>query len=377
MAKADYYELLGTSRDASPEELKRAFRKAALKYHPDRNPGDKEAERKFKEIAEAYEVLSNPQQRSRYDRYGHAGVSGARHTEFSGFEDIFTHFSDIFGSSFFDELFGGGIGRRSGRRQGAHRRIELNLSLEEVAEGVEQTIEITRNEFCDSCGGTGAAGGATPGACDYCGGSGIVQQRRGFFVMQQPCPNCHGRGSIVRDPCKRCDGSGRVPKRVKVSLKIPAGVSNGQRLVLQGEGDPGERDGARGDLLCDIHVKPHSIFERHGDDILCEVPIGFAQAALGTEIEVPTLKGKAKLKIPPATQTGRVFKLTNQGVPNIQGRGQGHELVRVVVETPRSLTPEQEELLRRFSETEDQNVSPRRKSFFDKVRSYVDQITGD
>ena len=373
MAKRDYYEALGVGRDASSEQLKKAFRKAALKYHPDRNPDDKEAEAKFKEVAEAYEVLSSPDQRARYDQFGHQGVSGARHTDFSGVgvEDIFSHFSDIFGSGFFDELFGGG-GRRATQRTGAHRRIQITLTLEEACWGVEQTIEITRNELCDTCGGTGAKPGTGPTHCPYCKGSGMVQQRRGFFVMQQTCPNCHGRGRIIADLCPACGGSAHQQKRVKVQLQIPPGVSNGQRLVVAGEGDAGDNTVPRGDLYCDMRIRPHDIFEREGNDILCEVPIGFAQAALGAEIEVPTLNGKALIRIPRGTQSGRVFRLAGQGMPHLHGRGRGSQLVHVVIETPRSLTGEQEDLLREFAKTEDVNVTPRRKSFFDKVKNYFE-----
>ena len=378
MAERDYYEVLGVDRNAPQEALKKAFRKAALKYHPDRNPGDGKAEARFKEIAEAYEVLSNPEQRARYDQFGHAGVSGARHTQFTGAEDIFSHFSDIFGNSFFDELFGGGFGgRREGPQHGSHRRIQIDLGLEEAANGVEQTIEITRNEYCETCRGTGAAGGAGPSRCPYCRGSGVVQQRRGFFVMQQTCPNCHGRGTIITDPCRACSGSGREPKRVKVRLRIPPGVADGQRLLVNGEGDPGDNGAPRGDLYCDIRMRPHDIFERHGDDIVCDVPIGFAQATLGAEIDVPTLDGKAKIRIPRGTQSGRIFRLTGQGMPLLHGRTRGSQLVRVTIETPRSLTAEQEELLRRFAETEDVNVSPKRKSFFDKVKRYFEGLAGD
>jgi molecular chaperone DnaJ len=379
MAKADYYDILGVDRNATPAELKKAFRKSALKYHPDRNPDDTEAEAKFKAAAEAYDVLSDPNQRARYDRYGHEGLRGAPHHRYTGVDDIFSHFSDIFGSSFFDELFGGG--RRSAGpnapRRGAHRRIELSLTLEEVLKGVEQTIDINRREYCGACGGSGARKGTSPTSCPYCHGSGMVQQRRGFFVMQQPCANCGGQGRVIPNPCGECGGTGRVQKRVQVKLEIPPGVAGGQRLLVQGEGDPGENGGPRGDLYCDIRVRPHRIFERHGDEVLCEVPIGFAQAALGAEIEVPTLEGRATVKIPRGTQTGRTIRLAGKGLPNLRGRGRGNEVVRVVVETPRHLTGEQEELLRAFATTEDGNVSPRRKSFFEKVKGYWDELTGD
>ena len=372
MTKQDYYELLGVERDANPDELKKAFRKAALKYHPDRNPGDERAEVKFKEAAEAYDILSDPERRARYDRYGHAGVDALGHTEFTGFEDIFSHFTDIFGGGVFDDLFGRRTAGTAWQR-GTHRRIQVDLSLEEAASGVDQTIEVSRLGLCDTCGGSGGRAGTGPTACPYCHGSGSVQQRRGFFIMSQTCPHCQGEGRIITDPCPGCDGAGRRQVRVKVDLHIPAGVADGQRLVCRGEGDIGPNGAPRGDLYCDIRIKPHTIFERHGDDILCEVPISFTQAALGADIEVPTLNGKAQVRIPKGTQSDRVFRLAGQGMPSLNGRSRGSQLVRVFIETPRSLTREQEELLRKFAETESVNVTPRRKSFFEKVKKYFEK----
>jgi molecular chaperone DnaJ len=379
MANTDYYEILGVDKGVTPEELKKAFRKSALKYHPDRNPDNAEAEAKFKEVAEAYEVLSDPDQRQRYDQYGHDGLRGAAHTQYSGAEDIFSHFSDIFGSSFFDELFGGGrsSGGRNAPQRGSHRRVELTLSLEEALIGIEQTIEISRNDLCDDCGGSGAKKGTKAEQCGYCHGTGAVQQRRGFFVMQQACPNCRGQGQVIPDPCGKCSGGGRMQKRCKVQLRIPAGVADGQRLLVHGEGDPGERGGPSGDLYCDISIKPHPIFLRQNDDIICEVPIGFTQAALGAEIEVPTLQGKAVVKIPRGTQTGRVFRLSRQGMPSLHGGGRGNQLVRVTVETPRKLTPEQETLLRKYAKLEAVHVSSKRNSFLDKVKDYWGDLTSD
>lgn len=377
MAKRDYYEVLGVGRQATPEELKKAFRKSALKHHPDRNPDNKKAEARFKEVAEAYEVLSDAKQRARYDQFGHQGVAGAAHMDFShaGVEDIFSHFSDIFGSTF-DDLFGGGRSH-SARHAGAHRRIQVSLSLEEAARGHKQTIELTRNEPCQACKGSGAKPGTAPNECPYCHGSGVVQQRQGFFVMQQTCPNCRGQGKVIADPCAKCGGSAHEQKRVAVQLEIPAGVADGQRLVVPSAGDAGDLGAPRGDLYCDIRIKPHEIFERHGDDILCEVPIGFSQAALGAEIEVPTLDGKAHVQIPKGTQSNRVFRLNHKGMPHLHARGRGSHFVRVAIETPRSLTREQEELLRQFAKTEDVNVSPKRKSFLDKVKSYLEDLAGD
>jgi len=367
MAKRDYYEALGVDKDATPEQLKKAFRKAAMKYHPDRNPGNKEAETRFKEVAEAYEILSDAQKRSRYDQFGHEGLSGMGGAQFTGFDDIFSHFADIFSGGAFESFFGG----RAARRTGAHRRVQIELSFEEAAGGVEQSIEITRNDICSDCRGTGAKPGTRPSTCPYCHGHGEVQHRQGFFVMRETCANCRGAGQVVTDPCARCHGTGREQRRVRIPLRIPVGVTDGQRIVVRGEGDAGENGVPRGDLYCDVRLKSHPIFERQGDDVICEVPIGFAQAALGAEIEVPTLYGKAKLRIPRGTQSGRVFRLSGQGFPNVHGRGQWSELVQVFIETPRSLTKKQEELLREFARTEEVNVSPRRKSFFDQVKEYL------
>ena len=367
MGKRDYYEVLGVGRNASPAELKKAFRKAALKHHPDRNPGDKEAEAKFKEAAEAYEVLSDSQKRARYDQFGHEGLAGMRAHEFTGFDDIFSHFADIFSGGIFDQFFGGGQSRGTG----AHRRVQIELTFEEAAEGVEQTIEVTRNELCGTCRGAGSKPGTRPAQCPYCNGVGEVQHRQGFFVMRQACPNCRGSGQVISDPCPTCHGAGRQQKRVKVPLHVPPGVGDSQRLVVRGEGDAGENNQPRGNLYCDIRLKPHPIFERHNDDVLCEVPISFTQAALGTEIEVPTLYGRAHLKIPRGTQSGRIFRLSGQGFPSVHGRGRGNQMVQVVIETPRSLTRDQEELLRKFAQTEDVNVMPRRQSFFKKMKDYL------
>jgi molecular chaperone DnaJ len=372
MAEQDYYEILGVARNASPEDLKKAFRKAALKYHPDRNPGDKEAEAKFKLAAEAYEILSDPDQRARYDRFGRQGVTAHPGQQYTGVDDILSHFADLFGSAFFEEMFGG----RREPRGGMHRRIQMELTFEEAARGVEQTIEVTRNELCGECGGTGAKRGTGPDTCPYCHGYGEVEHRRGFFVMRQTCANCRGAGQVVREPCPACRGNGRQPTRVKIQLRIPPGVADRERIAYRGEGDPGDDGRHRGDLYCDIRVKPHEIFSREGDDVVCEVPISFTQAALGADIEVPTLDGPQKLHIPHGTQSGRSFRLPGLGFPSRSGRTRGSEEVRVVIEVPRSLSREQEELLRSLAETEDSNVTPKRKSFFEKARKYLEGLTG-
>ena len=361
----DYYEILGVERAASEEELKSAFRKLAMKFHPDRNPTDTQAEHRFKKIAEAYQVLSDPEKRATYDRYGHAGLRGAHVGDFAGFEDIFRTFGDILGGDVFEDLFAGASRHRT---RGANRRVSMELSLEEAASGVERVVDITRNEPCDKCHGTGAAPGTKPEVCSYCHGYGQVQHRQGFFTMREVCPNCRGTGRLIRHLCKDCKGTARVPKKTRMTIRIPAGIDDGQRLVLRGEGDPGDNGSPRGDLYCDIHIKSHAIFERRGEDIVCEAPLTFTQAALGTEIEVPTLAGKAKLKVPPGTESGKVFKLAGQGLPNVNGYGRGHEYVVAAVEVPKHLTPKQEELLREFAKTEEATVSPRRQGFLDKIK---------
>lgn len=372
MAKRDYYEVLGVDRSASDEDLKKAFRKAAMKHHPDRNPGDVEAEAKFKEAAEAYEVLSDPDKRSRYDRGGFDAVAGVgRAYTGSSFDDVFQHFSDIFGGGIFDDFLGGG---RTRRRTGAHRRIQIETTLEEASTGVDKVVEVMRNELCEVCRGTGAKPGTAPSTCPYCHGHGEIQQRQGFFIMRQACPRCHGAGSVIEDPCPDCRGQGKVARKATVSIRVPAGVDHGQRLVVRGEGDPGDNGAARGDLYCDILVKPHPIFQREGEHILCEVPISFAQAGLGADLEIPTLRGRARVRVPRGTQTGRVFRLGGQGLPDVHGFGQGDQLVRVVVETPKKLTAEQEELLRKYAELEDKAVHSERRSFLDKVKKYFEGL---
>lgn len=371
MPNDDYYEILGVNRNASGEDLKKAFRRLAMKYHPDRNPENREeAERKFKELGEAYSVLSDPQKRQQYDLYGRAGLGdtpGGRDFRGGGFEDIFSAFEDLLGGSF----FGGGSGdSRRQRRAGANRRIQLELTLEEAAAGVERVVDVNRYEVCPDCNGSGAREGSSPETCSYCHGYGQIQQRQGFFMIRETCPNCRGKGEVIKHPCHKCDGSGKVPKKVKVAVNVPAGVDHGQRLVVRGEGDPGDNGSLRGDLFCDIRLKRHPIFERRGNDIYCEVPITYTQAALGAEIEVPTLNGKTILRIPKGTQSGRLFKMAGLGFPDVNGYGHGNQLAQVAVEVPKKLTKEQEELLRQLAETEESHVSPRRQSFFEKVKKY-------
>ncbi|MHC4548920.1 MAG: molecular chaperone DnaJ [Planctomycetota bacterium] len=372
--KRDYYEVLGVPKNADAGAIKGAYRKIALKHHPDKNPGSKEAEERFKEAAEAYEVLSDAEKRSAYDRFGHAGLGGAG-PHFTTVEDIFSAFGDIFGGrggSVFDELFdtfGGGRTRtRAARNRGAHLKVDLEITLEDVQSGVKRTIEIRRNETCAQCRGTGAKSGTSPSRCGQCGGRGFVAVQQGFFSMRTTCPRCRGTGEVIETPCPGCTGRGAVAQDREVTVTIPPGVEAGMQLRLAGEGEPGPRGGPRGDLFVEIHVKPHPLFRRQGDDILLEVPIGFAQAALGTDIDVPTLKGKSRLKIPKGTQPGAVLRMRGLGLPRLDGYGVGHQMVRIVVEVPGKLTKEQEEHLRHYAALEQQNVGARQKSFWDKVR---------
>ncbi len=375
MAKRDYYEVLGVSRDASSDEIKKAYRKLAMKYHPDRNPGDKSAENKFKEAAEAYEVLHDSEKRQRYDRFGHEAVSGSGQ-QFSNFEDIFSHFSDIFGGggSIFDGIFGGmgggGFSTRSGMRAGASLKCRVNITFEEAAFGCTKTIELKRHELCDKCHGSGASHGSKPRTCPVCGGRGQVYRNQGFFSVATTCSSCRGDGTIIDNPCKNCSGTGQVPKSVRIRVNIPAGVEDGTRLRVPDEGEPSPSGGPRGDLYCYIFVAEHEFFNRHGDDVICEVPITFSQAALGVDLEVPTLRGKARVKIPAGTQSGQIFRLRGQGFEHLQGYGQGDQIVQVVVETPKKLTAKQEQLFRELAKVEHRNVSPRRKSFMDTIKNY-------
>jgi molecular chaperone DnaJ len=368
--KRDYYEVLGVTKSVTPEELKKAYRKLALQFHPDRNTGDPDAEEKFKEATEAYEVLSDPKKREAYDRFGHQGVQGGFAGGFN--PDTFADFSDIFGdfSDFFEGLFGGG--RRARRPGGAARgedlRYDLELSLEEVAHGVEKKIDVPRHESCESCNGNGCAPGTNPATCATCNGMGQVRFSQGFFSVSRPCPRCGGRGVIIESPCPTCSGAGRTLKRKKLSIKVPPGAETGLRLKVTSEGERGVRGGPPGDLYIFITVSPNELFERDGDDIVCEVPVSFVQAALGADIEVPTLFGKARMKIPAGTQTHKMFRLRGKGLPNLRQHGQGDQFVRVVVETPTKLTQRQKELLEEFAKISGEQHNPITQSFFDKVK---------
>jgi len=379
----DYYEILGIERSADVEEIKRAYRRLAMKYHPDRNPGDAEAETRFKEAAEAYEVLSDPSKRERYDRFGHEGLrgAGAAAHDFSRMDvsDIFSMFQDIFGGG---GGFGGGrvAGRGSrGVPRGYDLETEVSISLEEVRTGTEREVEFTRMDVCEKCAGSGAKPGTRPVRCQTCDGRGKVQQAGlgGMFRMVTACPHCQGRGEVVEEKCPECRGQGRQPKKRSLTVKIPPGIHEGQAVRVQGEGEPPPQEispsgeGARGSLHVIARLKDHQMFERDGDHLLLEMPIGFSQAALGTEVEVPTLEGRETLTIPKGTQHGAVFRLPGHGLPNLRSGRRGDLIVGCRLEIPRKLTPKQEDLLRQFAETEDEKVLPESHGFFKRIREFL------
>jgi molecular chaperone DnaJ len=365
--KRDYYEVLSVARDASGKVIADAYRKLAIKYHPDKNPGDEEAVAMFKEAAEAFEVLSDGDKRARYDRFGHGAFDGSQSRGFSDVNDIFAAFGDIFGDSAFGELFGGGRRRVN---KGADVRCDVTLELLEAARGVTKTVEFKRHETCTDCNGTGAKPGSSRSRCAYCGGRGQVLQQTGIFRVQSTCPSCRGAGSIVKDPCPTCRASGFVPKVVRRDVQIPAGVDDQMRVRLPGEGEPSPNGGPRGDCYCFISVREHPLFQREGQHLIVRVPISYSQAALGAKIEVPTLDGPHELKVPAGTQSAEVFKLRGRGMPSPRGRDVGDILVQVNIEVPKELSPRQEELLRDLAEQEHVDVSPHRKSFFEKLREY-------
>ena len=371
MSKRDYYEVLGVNRDASDDEIKKAYRKLAMKHHPDRNPDNKDAEEKFKEAKEAYEMLSDPQKKAAYDRYGHAGVdpsmgAGPGAQGFDGFADAF---GDIFG----DLFGGGGRGGRSNVYRGADLRYNLEITLEEAARGAEKTIRIPTVEECGTCHGSGAKPGTHPKPCPTCQGHGQVRVQQGFFSIQQTCPKCHGSGKIIPDPCRDCGGAGRTKKQKTLEVKIPAGIDDGMRLRHAGHGEPGLNGGPPGDLYVEIHIRKHAVFERDHDDLHCEMPISITTAALGGEIEIPTLEGMARLKIPAETQSGKVFRLRGKGIKNVRSHVHGDLMCHVVVETPVNLTERQRELLREFEEISSGNATrhnPKAQGWMDKVRDF-------
>lgn len=371
MTKRDYYEILGLQKGASEEEIKKAYRKMAVKYHPDKNPGDKTAEENFKQLGEAYEVLSDPQKRAAYDQYGHAAFDrrAGGFGRAGGFHDPFEVFREVFGGgSIFEDLFGGGQRDPSQPQRGEDLRYDMELTFEEAAHGTEKEISVTKPERCEECHGTGAEAGSKARTCPTCGGRGQVISSRGIFSIAQTCPQCQGAGRILDKPCKICRGNGRRERTSKIKLRIPAGVDTGSRLRSAGNGEAGFRGGPPGDLYVILHVKPHEIFQRDGDDLLCEVPVGFVQAALGAEIEVPTLGEKATVRIPAGTQSGTMFRLKGKGIKNIQGYGHGDLHVRIHVEVPTHLSAAQKAKLEEFAALCNGKESPLSQSFFDKAK---------
>ena len=380
--KRDYYEVLGVDKNASADDIKKAYRKKALQYHPDRNPGDKEAEAKFKECNEAYEVLSNSEKKALYDQYGFAGVDpnfnpnagfggGFGGGGFGGFDDL----GDIFGS-----IFGGGSGRRAnpnGPRRGENIGAQLEITFEEAAFGTEKEVSVSRVEDCPRCSGTGCADGTQPETCPNCGGSGQVRTTQNFMGMTMQstaaCPKCGGRGKIIKTPCSTCKGKGKVRHTQKIKVKIPAGVDEGQTVRVRGEGSAGANGGPAGDLLVEIYIKDHPLFQRDGVNVLCEMPLTFTQAALGAEIEVPTLDGRVRYTVPEGTQTGTTFRLRGKGIPYVNSKTRGDQLVTVVVETPTKLTREQKDLLRKLDENAKGESQPKISRFFEKLKQNFDK----
>ncbi|MBM4161744.1 MAG: molecular chaperone DnaJ [Ignavibacteria bacterium] len=386
MTKRDFYEILGISRNATQEEIKKAYRQMALKYHPDRNPGNKQAEESFKEAAEAYEVLGDPEKRRRYNQFGHEGMRGTNFREFHDINDIFSAFSDIFGSGFgggiFDEVFGTSArGRRASRAQrgiqGSDLKVKLQLTLEEISTGVEKKIKVRKQKKCDVCNGTGAKAGAGSSTCSQCDGTGELRQVSrsmfGQFVNITTCPTCGGEGRVIREPCTNCRGEGRVPGETTIKVNVPAGVSEGNYIPLNGQGNAGQRGGPPGDLIVLIEEEPHQYFIRNGDDVVYDLNISFPMAALGGEVEIPTLTGKAKLAIDPGTPAGRMLRMRDRGIPHLNNYGRGDQLVRVNIWVPPKLTPKERELLKQLGNSE--HITPSEeerhghsRSFFSKVK---------
>ena len=369
-----YYEILSVTREAGAVEIKKSYKKLALKNHPDKNPGDEEAVERFKEAAEAYDVLGDPEKRSRYDRFGHAGVKGAAGggAGFNDIDDILSAFGDLFGGS---SLFGGRSRRsRGGPQQGADRQTSITIDLVAAATGCERDVTVARKKTCTACTGSGAEPGTTSETCDYCGGHGQVVQAQGFFRMQTTCPACRGAGKIIRHKCNTCYGSGREDETMTQSVKVPAGMDNGMQLCLQGEGDTGPQGGPRGDLYVDVHVKEHSLFERHGTQLACRVPITYTQAALGAHVEIPLIEGRHDLEIPAGTQPGKVFRLRGKGMPDPRGGRVGDLHVEIQLVVPKRMGEEHEDLLRRLADLEQTEVNPHQKSWLDKIK---DLLTGE
>lgn len=374
MSKRDHYEVLGVSRTADDQEIKSAYRKLALKHHPDRNPGSKEAEDKFKEAAEAYSVVADADKRRVYDRFGHAGLgsgAGFDPTVFTGFEDILGGLGDIFG---FGDALGGGR-RRGGPRRGADLRYDLEISFEESAKGAETRIQIPRQEPCEACRGSGAAAGSKPSACPQCHGRGQLRYQQGFFTVARTCAQCRGSGSVITKPCMTCRGAGRVQKERKLTVRIPAGISTGQRLRLGAEGEAGPSGGPPGDLYVVIHVQDHAFFQREGNDLFCEIPVNYTTLAMGGELRIPTLEGRERFPVPAGTQSGTTFNLRGRGMPDVSGRGRGNLMVTIRVVTPKTLTRDQKKLLGQLADSLPQEkfeptpiVQEEDKGLFDRVK---------
>jgi len=374
MSKRDYYEILGVAKTATDKELKKAYKRLAMKCHPDRNPDDASAVDKFKELQEAYDVLGDEQKRGAYDQYGHAGVDQSRGG--GGPQDFGDVFGDMFGD-IFGGGGGGGRGRQRGPARGADLRYNMELTLEEAVKGVSKDIQVPSLQGCDDCHGSGAKKGTSAHTCGTCHGQGQVQMRQGFFAVQQACPTCRGKGKIIKDPCRTCYGEGRYEKTKTLAVKIPAGVDTGDRIRLTGEGEAGETGAPKGDLYVQVHVKEHAIFERDGNNLYCEVPISFSNAALGGDIEVPTLDGKVKLKVASETQSGRMFRLRGKGVKSVRSHSTGDLICKVVVETPVKLTEHQRKLLREFDEAvngSSKEHKPKAQGFFDGVKNFFDDL---
>lgn len=379
MSKRDFYEILGVGKSAEGADLKKAYRRLAMKHHPDRNPDSKEAEAKFKEAKEAYEILNDPQKRQAYDQYGHAGIEQGQGGFGGGGGAGDGNFSDVFGDVFGD-IFGGGGGQRGRQRQrrGSDLQYNMELSLEDAVKGIKKSIKIPTYVACDPCDGSGSKKGSSSSSCSTCNGVGQVRMQQGFFSVQQTCPSCNGQGTVIKDPCKSCSGEGRVRKEKTLSVKIPAGIDTGDRIRLTGEGEAGGAGAIAGDLYVQVHVQDHTIFDRDGDNLYCEMPISFATACLGGELEVPTLDGKVKLKIPEETQTGRMFRMRGKGITPMRGGMKGDLLCRVVIETPVNLNKEQKAKLKDFDEYitgSKKQHNPKSSNWWDGVKTFWDDMT--
>lgn len=373
--KRDYYEVLGIAKTATADEVKRAYRKLAVKYHPDKNPDDAQAEEKFKELGEAYDVLMDEEKRAAYDRFGHAAFAHAGGGFRGGFHDPFDIFREVFGGAggggagIFETFFGGGMAAED-RQRGSDLRYDMQITLEEAALGVEKEIEVRKLDVCDVCHGSGAEAGSRSVTCSTCGGRGQVISARGFFQVSQTCPRCRGVGQITEKPCRECDGEGRLEKASRIKLKIPAGISSGSRLRSPRNGEAGIRGGSHGDLYVVIHVKEHKVFQREEDNLYCEVPIAFTTAALGGEVAVPTLEGRAHVKVPAGTQSGQMFKLRSKGIVHVNGRERGDLFARLIVEVPTRLNAEQRQKLEEFAQSCGEENTPMRKSFFERAKEF-------